>query len=273
MYRLASGDVKQFETLARVASAMDVPVNSLLGGEVIEHFTTLEVYLNRIREIEQLTSHACHLSSPLFYPATSSQYDVVLRKVHDFVIQQTPVEYQSAVRSLVESVWVILRRRKQDYEARMPSVRNLIVSCRLKDLLTTGIARSIKMPDALRRSAREVVAHEVMRMTKEMEQRHPQIEHALLDMPGMASSFGLLTNERRTYLVSGPISDDAHPLSRMNIATVTTSKDSVQVHQAIADMGWARCMTGERGASIMRDLVSTYSCLAPATSTEGSYLG
>lgn len=255
VYRALKGTLKDKEVITRLARVVKVPISSIYSADV-EHINDLNVYLQRVKQIEQLSVSTLRVSSPLIYQATTAAYDKFLTKIWSALIEQAEPSYKAAIRGMIESLQDVQQQRKAAFRKSQSPIINVIVLDRLKDLLTRGVAGSLNLSDALRAEARSVAAIEANEIATAMESGITLVKHGVLDAAGMMVSFDVADSNGRSFLVVSPFSADMSPTMIMNLAMVTTDEGTLAGYRHIGEAAQKQMLTGKAGSVQIRKMLA-----------------
>ncbi len=254
-YRYEKGDISRIETICQLSTLMNVSVATLLGASS-EQYSNLDRYLDRMWQIDQLTDRAFRISSPLIYQTTSDAYDLVLRQIIEEIAVKMPRD-EAAIRKLGNRLQGLLEKRKRLFRIKQPSLTSIVIESRLRDLLAVGVAGGVDISSRLRAKAQKVAADEAEGVAKQMEECQDGIRIGFLDEPCLTSSFELLYEPGRTFLVVNPLALDGNPLMTMNVAMIATDRDTLPTYSQIADAAWERAIKGKAGAAKIRAMIAS----------------
>ncbi len=250
LYRYEKGEVIKLDTVKRLAELLKISPLSLLGIGV-EYYNRPIGYFERIRQTEESADQILQVFGPLCYLTTSDSFDAVLSEAFAESLDQ-PEADRAAHRAAIEQVQGIMAARKRMYAMRRPGIIAILSLPRIYQLLETGIAGSIPLPDALRRRCRQMAAAEIEHIAAMMETEPMGLQFGVLSGAEPTSSFEILRARDRATLAINPFRADGLPNMQTGVAMITGADEAVLTHQRVAEQMWRESQKGAAGAAQIR---------------------
>src|SRR5438105_13984292 len=159
LYRFEKGEVVKIETLEKLAELLEVSLPTLLGVGV-EYIASALTYFERMRQIEETAEHIIVLAGPLSYLLASDDFNAILGELLKERIPETE-DNPGRAEAVVDEIMAVLKRRKETYRRRQPTIVNLIAASEVSRFLINGMVGRIDLPEELRRERRQLARAEV----------------------------------------------------------------------------------------------------------------
>ncbi len=193
---------------------------------------------------------------PLCYLTTSDAYDAALAEAYDCTVDAAAGD-KSGMRAGIEQVQGILAARKRMYGMRRPGIIAILSLPRIEQMLETGIAGSIPLPDKLRHRCRQVATTEIEHIAGLMEAEPMGLQFGVLPSAEPTSAFKILRARDRATLAINPFREDGLPGAHTGVAMITGADEAVASHQRVAEQMWRDSLKGAAGAAQVRQLLQS----------------
>ena len=253
LYRFEKGEVAKIDTLEKLAELLDVSVPTLLGVGV-EYIASAVAFFERLRQIEAETEHIVVLAGPVSFLLSSPVFDETLP---DVLAESIPDDAEDRARALarIAELMPILRRRKETYRARQPSVLNLISGAEIDRFLRNGLVGRPDLPDATLRERRARAKAEAEHLTRMMADEPIGIQIGIVPGTLPHASFQIFRQADRKILALSPFRLGEQPNVLGGIAMITSAPEALALHERTVQDMWRRALKGPAAAAFMRDLI------------------
>jgi len=261
LYRFEKGEVVKIETINSLAELLNVSLATLLGVE-IEYISSAVTYFERIRQLEESADRIVVLAGPISFLLSSQTFAEGLEVLLKESVTGRPGGAgpagpgQQKMLQDVERIIDILRARKQAYEARRPSIVNLISALDLERLLRSGFVGCPFISPAeiaeRRRRAREEVAH----FAHLLEAEPIGIQIGLVTGTLPHTGFQIFRSGDLKTLTISPFRLGEQPNVRLGVAMITSTQEAVALHEGIVEELWRDALKGREAAAYLRELIA-----------------
>ena len=257
LYRYEKGEVAKIETLARMASLLEVSVPTLLGVGV-EYTASAVSFFERIRQIEETTEHIIVSSGPVAYLLTTDRYDNVLERA---LSESLPRQGDGSKvgKESVSEIMTLLKDRKKSYRRRQPSIVTVIAADELRRFLRNGLVGKVEMQSRTRRKRREVAIEEMERIARFMEDEPIGVQIGIVEDTLPRTSFHVFRQPDRLVLAVSPYRLGESPNIRVGVGMITSAPEAVELHEQTAESLWKRALKGRDAAEFTRRAIKRYS--------------
>jgi transcriptional regulator with XRE-family HTH domain len=256
IYRYEAGKPIRVDALGKIADLLDVSLASLFGVGS-ENIASAVTFFERLRQIEAEADQITVLFGPVPYLLTSDSYDellpqVLLESVPDSAANRGGLE--SSISQLVE----ILLNRKKAFKKRKPNIIALISALELEQFVRSGFVGSTNLnPNKIyiRRKAAVVEVRNVISLLKE-QPIGVQIGVVQDSMPG--TSFQILRKGANAQVTTSPFRLGASANVRIGVATITSAREAIKLHQSVTENLWKHSLKGEAAAAALETLLQEF---------------
>lgn len=252
VYRFEKGEVVKIETLINLADLLGVSLASLLGVE-IEYIQSPVTYFERLRQLEEEADRIVVLAGPISYLLSSERFRTMLKHVLVESVEQEAERDRHLAD--IELIMSILAERMATYEARRPTVVNLISALEIERMLRAGFAGRPFVSDSDLDERRRLARDEVEHFIRILEDEPMGIQIGLVTGTVPQSVFHIFRKGDRKTLAISPFRLGEQPNISVGVATVTASPEAVQLHERMFDDLWKRALKGVKAARFLRDLL------------------
>ncbi|MGH6913609.1 MAG: helix-turn-helix domain-containing protein [Geminicoccales bacterium] len=255
LYRYEKGQPPKLEVLELIANELGVSLPSLLGVGV-EYIPSALGFLERLRQIEEDSTQLVVLFGPVPYLLTSPEYDELLPTVLRESLPDGVGNREVADRT-VDDIMRVLKRRKETFAARRPSVVAVLSLAEVEQFLINGFIGRTGLPKSVQKDRYAFAAREIARVTGLIRAQPMGLQIGVLVDARPTSTFQILRQRRRRVLALSPFRLGDMPNLRIGVAMVTYAPEAVELHQKVADELWARAAKGEKAAALLERALST----------------
>jgi transcriptional regulator with XRE-family HTH domain len=256
VYRFERGELVKIETLDKLSELLGVSVPTLLGVGV-EYLPSAVAYFERIRQIEETTSHIIVLAGPISYLLASPAFHQRLANILAESIPDGVADRKRAL-SEVAQIMDILAQRKKTYAARRPTIVNLLAASEVGRLLQNGLTGRFDLPERQLRVRRAHAREEVEHLVGLMEEQPIDVQIGIVPDTLPHTGFQIFRQPDREVLSTSPFRLGEHPNVRVGVAMVTSAPEALILHhRAAADM-WKRASKGPAAIKKLKDLLRLY---------------
>lgn len=253
VYRFEKGEVVKIETLTSLADLLGVSLATLLGVE-IEYISSAVTYFERLRQLEQNADRIVVLAGPISFLLASDGFKTLLKELLDESVSNEGGD-QDRARADVERIMDILAERKRNYEARRPSIVNLISALDIERLLRSGFVGRPLVPDADIQERRSRARDEVEHFAAILESEPIGIQIGLVTGTLPHTGFQIFRSGDRKMLSISPFRLGEQPNIRLGVAMVTASQEAVALHEKAVTQMWQGALKGQEAAGYLRKLM------------------
>ena len=194
---------------------------------------------------------------PVPYLLTSDSYDellpqVLLESVPDIAANRGGLE--SSISQLIE----ILLSRKKAFKKRKPNIIALISALELEQFVRSGFVGSTNLnPNEIdiRRKAAVLEVQNVIYLLKE-QPIGIQIGVVQDSMPG--TSFQILRKGTNAQVATSPFRLGTSANVRIGVATITSAREAIKLHQSVTENLWKHSLKGEAAATALEKLLQEF---------------
>ena len=253
LYRFEKGDITKIETLDRASELLDVSVATLLGVGV-EYISPAVSYFERLRQLEESAEQIIVLAGPISYLLATPGFDEMLDEV---LRESIPpgVDDHDAAMSSIDEVMAVLRERRESYEARRPSIANLISAREMQEFLRDGLIGRAGLGPTERASRRAKALVEVEHLIELMESQPMGVQIGVVVDTIPHVGFQIFGQPDRKVLTISPFRLGSQPNIRVGVAMVTSAPEPLELHQQMVEDLWRSAHKGPDGAKLLSQMM------------------
>ena len=257
IYRYESGQPIRVDVLGKIADLLEVSLTSLLGVGS-EYISSALTFFERMRQIEKTADQISVLFGPISYLLTTPEFDEYLGVVlHESVPEHAA--NRSALEADINQIIEVLADRKATYLKRRPNIVSLVAASELEQFLRYGFVGKLDASGELLKERRKIARIEVENIIEQL--RNPpigvQIGVVVDSMPG--SSFQVFRKGTDAQVAVSPFRLGAFPNIRIGVATITSAKEAVELHQIVTERLWKNSLKGQDAIGCLKGLLLTES--------------
>lgn len=254
VYRFEKGEVVKIETLISLADLLGVSLPTLLGVE-IEYIASAVTYFERLRQLEEEADRITIMAGPISFLLASERFQVLLK---DVLVESAEAGAEPERRlAEIERIMVILEERKKAYQARRPSIVNLISALDVERMLRSGFAGKSFVSERDRQHRRLLAREEVEHFASIVEANPMGVQIGLVTGMRPHTVFQIFRKGGHKTLTISPFRLGEQPNVSLGVAMVTTSPEAVGLHEKMVDEMWAGALKSKEAARFLRDLLES----------------
>lgn len=254
LYRYEKGEVIKIETIERLAELLGVSLPSLLGVGV-EYYANALSYFERMRQLETRSRQVIAHFEPISWLLTSADYSRHLRQMLLESIPRGAVDRGAAERQAAD-VMEILDARKAEARSRGATIVSLVSLVQLERFLRIGMIGSFDLPAAIRAERRRAARREVAGIADLMENEPIGVQVGVVEDVLPSQTFQIFRQAEGGFVAVSPFRLGELPNIRIGVASVTATREAVELYEKVADDLWRQASKGARGADQIRALVA-----------------
>jgi transcriptional regulator with XRE-family HTH domain len=252
LYNYESGGVMKLNTIEKLATLLDVSVQSLLGAGV-EYYVDPVAYYQRKRELEENAEQVVVYFEPLSFVLTSHEYVEGLRTALIEGIPPNLLGHAKAVEN-IERVMAVLEDRRAPERQR--NIVSLVSAIQVQRFLRTGLIGTYNLSPQTIAERRRLARAEVERTAALMENEQMGIQIGVIEDTMPNQTFQIFRERHKTSVAVSPFRLGEFPNIRVGVASITSASDAVTHYENLAANLWACSYKGSRGAALLRDLIA-----------------
>lgn len=252
LYRYESGDIVKLATLEKLAGIYGTSAAALVGLDN-EYLTSGHAFFERITRLEEEADHITTVFGPLVYVLTSDAYEQSLTQALSDPGEDGDAFSGPEAQRLIRT----LRRRKEVFRRRSPSLVNIVPVAEIERYLGVGLSSHGDLPAAERAARRRAAAREMEHLAQLIATPPMGIQIALTRRPLPTSGFQMLRTGARRILVHSPFRI-GYPLNlRYGVAMITEDEVALRLHESLAARLWETALTGAKAVDEIQKLLKS----------------
>lgn len=245
VYRLEKGEIVKIETLERLANLLQTSLASLLGIDT-EYYSSGEGFFERMRQLEEQSTHIYSHFDPFSFLLTSPNYLSHLTMMLGESSQTLDLQKYATTLS-------ILKDRKTQFYQSVPKVINLISLRNVERFLHIGLVGNLNLSPG-RKSERMLLAREeVYHLIALLEQQSyaPTIAITQHAIPSITFQI-FYQNDNPISLAISPFRLGELPNVTTGIASITSSYDAIKRHRLLFDKLWQDSAKDQQAIDLLK---------------------
>lgn len=252
LYRYESGEIVKLATLDKLAGIYGTTAAALIGLDN-EYFTSGPAFFERITKLEEVVDHITTVFGPLVYVLTSDAYEQSLTQALSDPGEDGDTFSSTEAQRLIRT----LRRRKEIFRRRAPSLVNIVPVAEIERYLGVGLSVHTDLPPTERATRRRAAAREIEHLARLITDPPMGIQIALTRRPLPTSGFQILRTGARRVLVHSPFRI-GYPLNlRYGVAMITEDEVALRLHESLAVRLWETALTGPKALDEIQKLLKS----------------
>ncbi len=252
LYRYESGGIVKLATLEKLAGIYGTSAAALVGLDN-EYLTSGPAFFERITKLEEEADHITTVFGPLVYVLTSDAYEQSLTQALSDPGEDGDAFSGAEVQGLIRT----LRRRKEVFRRRSPSLVNIVPVAEIERYLGVGLSSLVDLPTAERAARRRAAAREIEHLARLIATPPMGIQIALTRRPLPTAGFQMLRTGARRILVHSPFRI-GYPLNlRYGVAMITEDEVALGLHESLAGRLWETALTGAKAVDEIQKLLKS----------------
>lgn len=245
VYRLEKGEIVKIETLERLANLLQTSLASLLGIDT-EYYSSGEGFFERMRQLEEQSTHIYSHFDPFSFLLTSPNYLSHLTMMLGESSQTLDLQKYATTLS-------ILKDRKTQFYQSVPKVINLISLRNVERFLHIGLVGNLNLSPG-RKSERMLLAREeVYHLIALLEQQSyaPTIAITQHAIPSITFQI-FYQNDNPISLAISPFRLGELPNVTTGIASITSSCDAIKRYRLLFDKLWQDSAKDQQAIDLLK---------------------
>ncbi|MFQ0999234.1 helix-turn-helix domain-containing protein [Gilliamella sp. BG6] len=245
VYRLEKGEIVKIETLERLASLLDTSFASLLGIDT-EYYSSGEGFFERMRQLEEQSTHIYSHFDPFSFLLTSSDYLSHLAMMLNE--SSKPADPQKDATTLS-----ILKDRKTQFCQSIPKVINLISLRNVERFLHIGLVGNLTISPGKKSERMLLARKEVYHLIQLIEQQSlaPTIAITQEAIPSIAFQI-FYQDGNPISLAMSPFRLGELPNVTTGIASITSSYDAIKRYRHLFDKLWENSAKDKQAIDLLK---------------------
>jgi transcriptional regulator with XRE-family HTH domain len=267
LYRYEKGRPPKLEKLEAMAGALGVSLATLLGVGV-EYVASAASFFERMRQAEEEATHLFAMFGPVPYALTTDRFDELLPTVLREGLRLGPAHGptpnpghgpaeadRARTERLFDDVAGSLRRRKEGYRRRLPSLVGLVSRPEIERFARNGFIGAFGLPAEERRERRRVARAEVENVIAILENPPLGVQIGLLADAIPNITFQLFRQPGRTVLAMSPFRLGDFPNVSTGVGMFTHSPEPVELYEEMTRTLWDGALKGTEAAAYLRRIL------------------
>ncbi len=262
LYRSERGELVKVETLEKLADLLGVSITTLLGVG-IEYIASAVSYFERMRQIEETAEHITNIAGPISFLLASDTFELTLELT---LRESVPEDLAGRDRVFadISRILEVLRERKATYQARQPSIVNLMSALEIDRLLRNGMVGRYDLPEEVRRERRALAREEMAHFARVIAEEAIGIQIGIVPETLPQAGFQIFRQPSRQILTISPFRLGEHPNVRVGVAMITSAPEALALHRKTFNEMWKRSLKGSDAVRFLRGLVESAAAEAEA---------
>ena len=253
VYLLEKGEIVKIETLEKLAHLLNTSLPSLLGVDN-EYYSNASGFFERMRQMEQGSSHIYSHFEPFSYLLTSANYDEYLAKM---LMESFPE--QPSIESKITDTLSILSQRKIQNINSPTKLFDLIGLQQIEKFLHLGVVGSFNLSPSTRMQRVLQARNEVIHLINVIEDGKQTIEIAISEDILPSLTFQLFYKNNDPYSVAiSPFRLGEFPNVINGIASVTNSNEAINHYQKFFNNFWNKAVKGSEAIDLLNKTLKNH---------------
>ena len=251
VYRLEKGEIVKIETLERLASLLNTSFASLLGIDT-EYYSSGEGFFERMRQLEEQSTHIYSHFDPFSFLLTSPNY---LNHLAMMLAESS----ESIDPQKYAMILSILRHRKTQFHQSVPKVINLISLRNVERFLHIGLVGNLTISPGKKSERMLLARKEVYHLIELIEQQSyaPTIAITQEAIPSIAFQI-FYQNGEPISLAMSPFRLGELPNVTTGIASITSSHDAIKHYRSLFDKLWQNSAKDEHAIDLLKTTLDKF---------------
>lgn len=253
VYRLEKGEIVKIETLEKLAILLDTSLTNLLGVDT-EYYSSAAGFFERMRQLEESSTHIYSHFDPFSYLLTSDRYDECLRKM---LAENSPEGDLLTSQDL--NTLSILAQRKKNRLRHGAKLFNLVGIQQIERFLHLGLIGSLNLAPSKRMERILLARNEVTHLINVIEEESNLIEIAISQEPIPSLTFQIFYQRTSPLSVAvSPFRLGELPNISSGIASVTNSSEAIGSYRHFFDNLWRKAARKADAVLLLRETLERY---------------
>lgn len=245
VYRLEKGEIVKIETLERLALLLDTSLASLLGIDT-EYYSSGEGFFERMRQLEEQSTHIYSHFDPFSFLLTSPHYLSHLAMMLE--------ESGEAIESDKYAVSLsILKHRKTQFYQSVPKVINLISLRNVERFLHIGLVGNLTISPGKKSERMLLARQEVYHLIELLEHQSYAPTIAITEQAIPSIAFQIFYQDQNPIsLAMSPFRLGELPNVTTGIASITSSFDAIKRYRSLFDKLWQNSAKDKQAIDLLK---------------------
>jgi transcriptional regulator with XRE-family HTH domain len=245
VYRLEKGEIVKIETLARLALLLDTSLASLLGIDT-EYYSSGEGFFERMRQLEEQSTHIYSHFDPFSFLLTSPNYLSHLAMMLEESSESAEMKKYAVILS-------ILKDRKTQFYQSVPKIINLISLRNIERFLHLGLVGDLTISPGKKSERMLLARKEIYHLIELLEQQSyvPTIAITQQAIPSIAFQI-FYQSETPISLAISPFRLGELPNVTTGIASITSSPDAIKRYRSLFDKLWQNSAKEQQAIDLLK---------------------
>ncbi|MWN05546.1 helix-turn-helix domain-containing protein [Gilliamella sp. Pas-s95] len=251
VYRLEKGEIVKIETLERLASLLDTSFASLLGIDT-EYYSSGEGFFERMRQLEEQSTHIYSHFDPFSFLLTSPNYLAHLA----LMLNESNESIDHPKYSVILS---ILKERKKQFHQSVPKVINLISLRNVERFLHIGLVGNLTISPGKKSERMLLARKEVYHLIELIEQQSfaPTIAITQEAIPSIAFQI-FYQDSNPISLAMSPFRLGELPNVTTGIASITSSYNAIKRYRHLFDELWKNSAKDKQAIDLLKTTLEKF---------------
>lgn len=253
VYRLEKGEIVKIETLEKLAQLLNTSLLSLLGVDT-EYYSNAAGFLERMRQLEESSTHIYSHFDPFSYLLTSDRYDDFLQ----LMLAETSAEKSQPTQQELNTI-TILSQRKKSIHKHTPKLFNLIGIQQIEKFLHLGLIGSLNLPPSTRMERVLHARNEIKHLIDVIEEGSSPLEIAISKDAIPSLTFQIFYQHSMPLSVAvSPFRLGELPNVSAGIASVTNSKEAIGSYHQFFNTLWETSTKKSDAIDLLKKTLERY---------------
>jgi transcriptional regulator with XRE-family HTH domain len=253
LYRLEKGMIVKIETVARVASLLNVSLASLLGVGV-EYYDNALAFFERSMQIERGSMRVRGNFAPISQIFVSDDYPIYLREM---ILESLPEAlFNRRTIAIVDKILEIMGERRKLASARQTPVVSIVNAQDIERMLRFGLVGRFGLPVGVIKHRRLAAQNEVAHLIRLIAQQPIGSQIGVLDDVPPTQTFHLFEGLDSSYVALSPFRMSDHPNVLVGVAMVTSAPEAVALFKNSFNSQWEKSHKGSKAIALLREILA-----------------
>lgn len=251
VYRLEKGELIKIETLDRLSTLLNTSLTSLLGVDT-EYYSSGDGFFERMRQLEQQSSHIYSHFDPFSFLLTSSNY---LQHLSNMLAEANMPQDSHKIATTL----AILKERKENFQQHFPQVINLIGLQHVERFLHLGLIGNLNISTKQKTVRCALAKQEVEHLIELMEQQSDNLQIAVTQESIPSLTFQIFYQQQQPLaLAISPFRLGELPNICSGIASITDSNEAIKRYQHLFDNLWQNSVKNQQAIDLLKKTLIRY---------------
>ncbi|WP_114285957.1 helix-turn-helix domain-containing protein [Candidatus Halocynthiibacter alkanivorans] len=244
IYRYESGKPIKSDVLGKIADLLEVSLTSLFGVGS-EYTDSALTFFERMKQIEASAEQISVMFGPISYLLTTDKFDAILGKVLRESVPDSAVDRRS-LEPEIHQILTTLLERKANFTKRRPNIVSLVSSAELEQFAHNGFVGRQGITGATLNERRAIAKHEIKNIINLLREQPMGVQIGVVEDATPGASFQIFRSGVHAQVAVSPFRLGTYPNVRIGVATITSSQESVHLHQKVTEQLWKNSLKGAK---------------------------